>query len=248
MSDERFRRLQRDFEATGSLAGEVASLIRRVRIGDLDIEDLGLAAWVAHEGAEVALSSPDLDPEQVRAREFERANARFEASPGDAVVMTLDPRGSFPSWLGKLGRMRPFAIHRAAAASVQAVLVHNPWRDSTRAAVAAFEAWLAEPSPAREAAACAFLNPPGAPPALPGEPHWLSALLESTSPERSRDRKTRARYVVQSCAHEHPEGDVAIRAAIRDEVASWALGYSDPVRLRVAEPDTRVTPPEGLAQ
>jgi len=232
MDDRRQREIERGLAGGHSLADEVAALIRRVRIGELDIEDLGLAAWVSYEPAEIALSSPDLDPEQVRARALEQADERFQGSPGDALVIDLDPRGSLSSWLGKLGRMRPYAIHRAAAAAASAVLGHNPWRESTRAAVIAFEAWLLDPSPERVAAACAFLNPPGAAPYLPGEPHWLSSLLASVSPERSRDPLWTARLAVESCVYEHPEGDRGIKPAIRDEVAAWALGYQDPVRVR----------------
>jgi hypothetical protein len=228
--------LQRRIERAEDCASEVAALIRRVRICELDIEDLGVAAWVAYEPAEIALSSPDLDPEQVRAQAFARADRQFQGSPGDAVVIELDPRGSLSSWLGKLGRMRPYALHRAAAASARAVLAHDPWRESTRAAVNAFEAWILDPSDERVAAVCAFLNPLGAPPYLPGEPHWLSTLLASVSPERHQDPLWAARLAVESCVFEHPEGDLGIRPAIRDEVAAWALDYDDPVLARRGAP------------
>lgn len=221
MTDTRLRELERRFRASGAVEDEAAWLAARVRAGELSRAALELAAWVAHPAAERALASPELDPDQVRARAFTRANQRFDASPGDALVMNLDPRGTLSNWLGELGRKHPAAAHRAAAAAAQSLFAAGLEHGTTQEAVRRLERWILAPTEAHRAAVLAPLAPAG-------NPLWLSHLLSSVSPDVP-NRAWRARLATEGIVHAHPDGDRAVRPAIRDELSAWTLGYGDPL-------------------
>lgn len=57
MSDQRLRALERKYRESGTVEDEAAYLRERVRVGDLTLERLELAAYCGHEGARRAAQS-----------------------------------------------------------------------------------------------------------------------------------------------------------------------------------------------
>jgi hypothetical protein len=63
VSDQRLRALERRWRETNSSEDEAAYLLERVRVGDLRIERLELAAYCRHEGAQKAVRGYSADEE-----------------------------------------------------------------------------------------------------------------------------------------------------------------------------------------
>ncbi|MDC3379406.1 hypothetical protein OAX78_03895, partial [Planctomycetota bacterium] len=90
---------------------------------------------------------------------------------------------------------------------------------------------------------------------LPAEERWQAHWWVATSCTATLDAQQsgdsaaawKAKDTVELVAEE-VGGDAPVRAAIVAELLPWALGYSDPVRRRVAKRGEVDVPPEELAE
>lgn len=211
MTDARLRDAERRWRETGALADEAAWLRERVRAGALDDERLRLAAYVGHAAARLALATPVLSSPYVQ-----------------AWIYGLQPWGVEPA-------------QRAAVAAARRALVHVP-PDTRRGR-------YARGALARVERAVVGLPPL---PPLPWDPH----VLDDDPPARERaafDAACAAGETVHEVARAAPDAraleataraggvviraveatdEATIRAAVRDELAAWALGAGDPVLAR----------------
>lgn len=121
MSDEDLRELERRFRETGSVEDEAAWLLGRLRAGDLEEEQLRLAACCSHEPSRIALGEPP----------------------------AVEPENSF-IWSLRLQEVGPRLLARVSVAlCLEAFVALEGHRFHARCleALRALEAWAANPSP-----------------------------------------------------------------------------------------------------
>jgi len=224
MTDEQhLAELKRRWEESGLPADEAAWLKARTAAGDLPAERLMLAAYLGHEAARTA--------------------------DGDALAAPDD----LAEWVRGLERWGKEVLVRAAVAAARRVL---PLWERKRAgdrrphdAIAAAEAWLAEPTPERAAAAeraaealgCGKPDSDEAPVSAAAQTYdanmgvQAAGDLAGEAAHFAADMGEVADLVeaidmAEVVARVGPSGKVdqdVLRVAIRDAVAPWALGYGD---------------------
>lgn len=222
MSDARVRELERRWRETGAVADEASHLLERLRVGGLPRERLELAASCGHEAARLATGLQTVDLATLLAR-LDR-----EPQPLPVVAALACAMLTFSRWeVGSRAELAP------------------------RAAIDAARGWLIEPSEARQRqaweAGCQSCDL--ARPSLDisyRSAAWcaaMPALLTADLPTRLRLMSTSTRSsldmghnlglmsIMQSCSvtgtARHARGAgvtaTAIRVAVRDAAATWAL-------------------------
>lgn len=220
VTDSRLRALERRWKETGTVQDEAAYLVERVRVGDLERSKLELAAVCRHEAA------VSVCPE-VRSVELRQ---------GPAVDWTLLERSEEIGWFREVQRLGGGdALIRAVAAAFNV----SPWAHADT------------PTPhtlLREQVDAAALSP--------REAHFTAMRCHRGS-DWGHTRII-ARWLDEwtAGAHSAPlrsmvclgllaptaEQWLTMAEAVRLELASWLLGYADPVRERV---EARREPSDG---
>jgi hypothetical protein len=232
VSDARLREVERRWKTSGTVEDEAAYLVQCLRSGDLAAPLLGLAAWLEHPAALAALRSPLLDPDLFRDAGFLKANKRFGSSPGDALIIDLDPRGSMAARTQRLAEWG--ALRRAAIAAIRCeIAAGGDFSERARTALVAVEDWEVAPSAETRSAVADCLPPdPDRPFFIPDAPNWAVSLLHSVCPPPGMG-VARAVGAVRSCASTHPGGELPVWKAICAELLPWALQRGDPLYERV---------------
>lgn len=145
MADARLRQLERLFGAGDPAAG-ARLLLERVRQGELALERVRLAAALGDPAARAALSEPPLPP-------GERDDLRQLPDEADAFGASDEE-----DWLDRLAAFGKQPLVRAAVYAARPLLdwfeqEAYPGERRARAALAAAEAWLAQPDEARRVGA-----------------------------------------------------------------------------------------------
>lgn len=100
MSDERLRQLERTWRETGAVEDEAAWLRERVRVGDLDLEGLELAAYCGRPAARMIIddssSKPPREPLEIQAW-VEGVVAR--SKPAAVIAAVAAAEKFLPRWL-----------------------------------------------------------------------------------------------------------------------------------------------------
>jgi hypothetical protein len=229
--DERLRELERRFKETGAVEDEANWLRARVRAGTLSEQRLQVAAYVGHALAAKMLVEAGFEPRRIpRWRQRSVSDlasglsefgaevcARAALAMGPLVPQdALEDTETFAG--GYLNRLSAGGRHEARVASERWLLC--PCADCSRAAsrlLQSFsESWVG-PYPG----ATQYLPPEGGACriAAHGSAYNRKGVEASTAAEQA------SRIV----------GQDDTLAALRNELAPWALGYHDPVRLRVAQ-------------
>jgi hypothetical protein len=257
MTDSNLRELERQFHASGSVEDEAAWLRARAQAGELSEERLELAAYCGHEAA---VNSLAVDP---LPRSF--ASALLTGDPRDwpgptrrspsAVLLDLvgvsgegiserrlepqDRRDSSRSEWDVWFLEHPFAseVFSRVSVAVATVAYRTYVGDRTfgTAEWVTEEMWALEGAVVRslstytlkgEGARSASFEARGTPRQLPAE-----GVASAATAFRNADR---AELLLAAAKAAVASGDV-FRSLLREELAPWALGYSDPIRLRVAK-------------
>ena len=186
MSDQRLRQLERRWRETGATHDEAAFLLERVRTGQLDQENLALAAYCGNTGAMAAME---------------------EAAP--------ERPDGLEEWVRGLARWR-FGLARAAETAADLSLpiwaARHPDDSSMQTLVVKLRTWIARPDSvtlveAQQAAASAYqtldqqLDLRGALTSRAGtiESHlWAATSICTAAGAVSRDIRPGPRYAVES--------------------------------------------------
>lgn len=193
MSDARLRALERRWRETGADADEAAWLKARLQAGELTRDGLGVAAALGHAAAAQALGEPP-------------------AAPPAAL---MDLLSALREW--------PEAFVRAVVALAHAVPAEGPISvDLHQAALAAAEAWLADPTPARRQAALeahgsALIVPSGPPPSS----FQALATLAASAAFSPTPGGGATVFAIDLAAQPLGEGALGV---IADALLPWALG------------------------
>lgn len=211
MSDARLREAERRWRESGALADEAAWLRERVRAGALDDARLRLAAYVGHAASRMALATPTFTSPYVQVWIYGLEPWGVEACQRAAIAAARRALLLVPS-TSRRGRYARGAVERVERVVVGLPpLPPLPWDPHV----------LDDDPPPRERAAfeaaCAV-----------GE--TVHEVGRAAPEARAVEATARASNVVVQAADALDEP--AIRAAVRDEVAAWALGLGDPVLSR----------------
>ncbi|MCO5170926.1 MAG: hypothetical protein M9894_31745 [Planctomycetes bacterium] len=212
MSDARLREAERRWRESGALADEAAWLRERARAGALTDEALRLAAYVGHAAAAAALASPPLAPAYVQAWIYGLQPWGVEACQRAAIAAARRALVRVPPGTrrGRYARSALARVERLVTGLPP--LPPLPWDPHVLDD---------DPSPRERAAfeaACAV-----------GETvHEVARVAQDA---RAFEASARAGGAVIRAVEATDEPTV--RAAVRDEVAAWALGERDPVLSRV---------------
>jgi hypothetical protein len=276
VSDPRLRDCERRWRESGAVTDEAALLNQRVRVGDLARERLELAAFVGGSAARLALGWTDpLRPLEayVVPAELPLPSREDVSSAEDLGLFRL---GSVGVTAPAEGYGRHLYAHEEATMVVflkhWAFELRRRWGDEVNARVAIAVARLALPLcsatvPSDRLVSRALKAGEDAV-ACPCNEH--ARLAEACAAEAARAVQSRAGgeverrliwsaqsaalpnmgagSMVHVCASQMSGvvGELAVHVAIRDELVPWALGYGDPVRMRVAKRGEIEITPEDL--
>lgn len=211
MSDARVRDAERRWRESGAVADEAAWLRERVRSGALDDARLRLAAYVGHPASRLALATPIFAPAYVQVWIYGLEPWGVEPCQRAAIAAARRALLLVPT-TSRRGRYARGAVDRVERIVVGLPpLPPLPWDPHV----------LDDDPPARERAAfeaaCAV-----------GE--TVHEVARASPEARVVEATARASNVVVQAVEATDEA--VIRAAVRDEVAAWALGAADPVLAR----------------
>lgn len=204
MSDRRLLDLRRRAEQ-GDVGAAAALLTERIRIGEVTVEGVDLAAFVGDEIAALVVRLEDADVPRTLL-EFGRAlRARWEREECLRVVLAsvqplIDPT---------LHPSRDPTVPIGSATAVQAI-TRRLWE------------WISCPCEEHAWEIRRYRS------YTPGLSPWSSAACQVVFAPITADLMFSALEVPGRVF-----GEAAVRAAIRREVAPWALGERDPLRERV---------------
>lgn len=210
MSDARLREAERRWRESGAAEDEAAWLRERVRAGELGDDRLRLAAYVGHRPSVLALGAVPPAPAYVQAwvygleRWGEEACLRAAIAAARRACACLRPGSSRRRDAGAL-------IARAERQTLGHALGEAPELDPHV---------LDDDPPARERSAFLAVE------ALADGADEV--LRRAPGANRALEASARAGGVVIR-AVEALDDEAVVRAAIRDEVAPWALGEHDPL-------------------
>lgn len=239
VSDADLRELERKFRETGSVEDEAAWLRARVQAGELSQENLELAAFLGHEGAQFAADSEIVAP----------------SVEGDGYDTDTCLYPSLSEWTRQLCVFGLEAAVRAGIASSVASLptfeTAYPGVTEPRTALNLTEEWVLDQTSERaKAAVAAGLNSEepvcmvnasygpapdqqtvGFGPAYGALTLADEETLEGHGSEQLSDFTSAAVVSVSSAAHVLPPEEVV--RVVAQELIPFALGYLDPIRERV---------------
>lgn len=201
--DDRLQDLRRRV-AQGEPGARAALLAERVRTGDLARERLELAAHVGDEDAR-RIAGPT------------RSSLDREALsswPREALVRGLvaAARVAFEAF-----KREPLDFPRPSWVAPESTF------EMIREAIESSERWILDPAGSHLPVLLLVTDA--------GRSAWWVMLGPTITNEKHEVASTNAAFGIRSAAEQAGEGVVA--AAIRNEVAPWALGERDPVRERV---------------
>ncbi|MCO5167628.1 MAG: hypothetical protein M9894_14870 [Planctomycetes bacterium] len=193
------------------------------------LQDLRRRVAQGEPGARVALLA-----ERVRTGDITRERLELAAYVGDddarqlCAGMVLDSSAALTDWYAGMLRFGPEAAVRSGLALL--ALAREPAGEGTSAALALLERWALCPCAdhAESARVSVWTGPRD--PDDDGDTRLVCVLMLA----EDAGRRPSARYVTLEWARNRQGAtDDDVRAAIRNEVAPWALGERDPVRERV---------------
>lgn len=142
MSDQRLRELERRWRETGAVVDEAAYLLERVRVGDLDLERLELAAYC---GSAAAKQASGTGSRSIEGPDLAALQGSFHGS------IALQPGPEELLLLGAVDHLvRRHQVSVAIEISLRVIkALHDlvPVTDGAREALAAVTEWLAAPTP-----------------------------------------------------------------------------------------------------
>lgn len=207
MSDEALREHERRFRALGRVEDEAAWLRARVQVGDLSEQQVRLAAHVGHQAAAIVFGPESKEGPEALDRWLRQLSVHWdqEASVRAALAATAVTTAEF----------------RASAFVAEAEAVA--------------ERWVLGPVDVRSdvPGLSERFRPLHAFPSREAKLAWVVGIHIHRTLVRPAGWGIPASTVAGSIMMEWPS--TPVRASISRELAAWALGYSDPVRARVAK-------------
>jgi hypothetical protein len=260
MSDEKLRQLERRWRETGSEADEAAWLRERARTGNLEPERLGLAAYLGHEPARVAV------PEALRgfARRLGKLGGPFKDAMTPFGCYEHPPCGVLADWSTIFPEESMEVCVRLSVATSRAALLacSDPkfvtWGNEV---IAAIETWLDGPRTPDSLRTLAGYwwshtrnHPRSADPSADAigfaitSAQVLSSYDPEGGPDAPDDEDEFEEFCTELTEQQRPavidvfagaqhalgvERTSEIETAVRDDLVPWLLGNGDPVAERV---------------